>query len=304
MRTATTTPWGANGKEIKGRFKPVAQVMHEAKLDWNVSLEKLYTADGRIVPKSFATRRDDTKQILGVVGDRYKVFQNVDAFGVFDSFVQAKQASITTVGSFKEGRVLFLQAEVITDPIEIIKDDIIKSYITLGHAHDGSLAILWGFSPVRMWCLNQLPKFKRASEAKIFRLKHTKNAELGIEAIKSIMDINRQEFVASGEQLKILAGKGIRKKDIEKYVKLVFMKDEKDERDMTKTVEAIEHLFETGLGLGTKATHNYYGLFNAVTEYLTWQAGRTVDNRLPSLWFGENQRVAEKALDVALKLAV
>ena len=46
------------------------------------------------------------------------------------------------------------------------------------------------------------------------------------------------------------------------------------------------------------ASGTWWGAYNAVTEYQTWQHGRTADNRLETLWFGKDD-----ALDVALQMA-
>lgn len=302
--TATpSTPWGTCGQDVTEKFKPVRQVMREHGLDWNVSLQPLYLADGSEVPKNFATRRDSDGAILGVVGDRYTVLQNVDAFDWFDPFIESKQASIKTVGSFKGGRVIFIQAEVEIDPVEIVKGDTpIQSHMTLGHAHDGSLRVLGGFTPVRPWCINQLPMMKSSKSSKMLSMKHTKNVVLGLEAIRGIMDIHKAELNATAEQLRFLASKGVNQKSLEKYVTLVFSKEGK-EQDKTKIVETIAHLFENGRGLGQSNMKNYYGMFNAVAEHLTWGAGRTVDNRLSSLWFGENHVLEQKAFQLAIDMA-
>lgn len=297
------TPWGDRGQAVNGKGKRVYDVMREHGLDWTVNLEPTFLEDGTMIPDSFVTRRDTDGAILGVVGKRYKPLQNVDAFGFFDSFVESKQAEIVVVGSFKGGRTVFIQAEVKVDPIEIVKDDIIKSYITIGHAHDGTAKISAGFTPVRMFCINQLPMLKKSSSSKLLSMKHTKNASITLEAIKGIMNVHRQEFLATAEQFKYLARKGVTKKTLEKYVTLVFQKSDEDESDKQQVIDKITYNFEHGRGLGGKNMKNCYGMFNAVTEYLTWEAGRTVDNRLASLWFGENQRRAQKALDVAIQLA-
>jgi hypothetical protein len=154
-----------------------------------------------------------------------------------------------------------------------------------------------------MFCMNQMPMLKRSSSTRLLSMKHTKNMQVGLEAIKGIMDIHTAEFHATADQYQFLASKGINKKSLEKYVTMVLSKGKGDERDMDKVIEPIMHLFETGIGLGAKNMHNYYGAFNAITEHLTWHVGRTEENRLKSLWFGEAQHLSQRALDVATQLA-
>lgn len=300
---APINPWGTLGNTVTTKFAPVEQVMREHGLDWEVNLEPMFLADGTLVDNNFVTRRSTDGAILGVVGDRYKPVQNIAAFKFFNSFVESKQASISTVGSFKGGRVLFIQAKVEMDPVEVVKGHPMNSYITMGHAHDGSKGVLCGFTPVEMFCINQMPMLKKSSSSKLLSMKHTKNVVIGLEAIKGIMDIHRAELNATVEQYKFLASKGINRKTLEKCVTLIFSKEGKEPQDKTMIVEKIAHLYENGRGLGGSEMQNYYGLFNAITEHLTWDAGRTIDNRLTSLWWGENQALEQKAFQICLDMA-
>ena len=92
---------------------------------------------------------------------------------------------------------------------------------------------------------------------------------------------------------------------LEKYVSVIFQKEEDIEEGKelrASTIEKIEYLFENGKGheLGSGTVWNAY---NAVTEYLTWEKGRTTDNRLHSLWFGADVNTNQKAFDAALQIA-
>jgi hypothetical protein len=54
--------------------------------------------------------------------------------------------------------------------------------------------------------------------------------------------------------------------------------------------------------LGTVAG-NAWGLFNATTEFIDHEAGRTQDNRLRSAWFGPGERLKQGMLGELLKLS-
>ena len=51
------------------------------------------------------------------------------------------------------------------------------------------------------------------------------------------------------------------------------------------------------------AGRNYWGAYNAVNEYLNYFRGKTQDNTLNSLWFGDSGRINNKALNIAMKMA-
>jgi len=136
-------------------------------------------------------------------------------------------------------------------------------------------------------------------------MKHTKSAVITLEKVREVMSLATADFQATINQYKFLASKTIAKKDLEKYVNLVLGKEE-DDGEVTdvrsSTIEKIQCLFETGKGheYGADTAWNAY---NAITEYLTWDKGRTQDNRLHSLWFGAGVNVNQLALEYATKLA-
>ena len=64
-------------------------------------------------------------------------------------------------------------------------------------------------------------------------------------------------------------------------------------------------LFTDGSGQhleGVKGT--LWGGYNAITEYLTHERGRTQDTRMDSVWFGDSHKVAQRALRVAHQMAM
>ena len=66
----------------------------------------------------------------------------------------------------------------------------------------------------------------------------------------------------------------------------------------------INKLFQVGYGNDLAGVRNtYWALYNGVTQYLSYESGRTQDGRLDSLWFGQNKSKNETALEYALNLA-
>jgi phage/plasmid-like protein (TIGR03299 family) len=63
--------------------------------------------------------------------------------------------------------------------------------------------------------------------------------------------------------------------------------------------------FEGGRGvkesLSTKGT--WWNAYNAVTEFLTHERGKSADGRLNSLWFGDSARLSQSALQSALTMS-
>ena len=114
------------------------------------------------------------------------------------------------------------------------------------------------------------------------------------------------KFQATAEQYKALSKSDVSEAELKSYVEIVFgfSAVEEERRAMAKdrVTADIRRLFETGRGQDLKgARGTYWGLYNAVTEYLSYEKGRTQDSRLNSLWFGDNRLVNERAFKAAIQ---
>jgi len=280
-----------------------AEMMAKMGMDWEVALDDVYMTNGTKIPGSKVTYRTSDNKIFDVVGDRYTPLQNKEAFQWFEPFITSKSAKWENIGTLKDDKVIFVQAKVNIPEVEIIKDDKVASYILLSHSHDGTLSVRAGFTGVRLFCTNQMPKLKRDKSSKLLKMKHTRNLNLAMDTVQQIMDVAKQEFIATTEQYKFLASKPVNKKDLERYVTLFVNKgDEDEDKNIKRTFEKIEECFESGIGQSS-ATRNYWGLFNAANEMLNYHVGRSQANRIQSLWFGAGADQNELALDIATKMA-
>jgi hypothetical protein len=137
----------------------------------------------------------------------------------------------------------------------------------------------------------------------MLKFKHTKNVQISMEKVLEIMNVSTQEFIATTEQYKFLASKSVDRKSLDKFVKIVFQKDETNEdEEMNETkLEKIQYLFENGRG-ADRTPNTMFKAFNAVNEYLNYEAGRSADTRLYSLWNGANADLNQRALEVATQM--
>ena len=69
-------------------------------------------------------------------------------------------------------------------------------------------------------------------------------------------------------------------------------------------MEEIVGLAEAGRGNNLPSIRGtYWSAYNGVSEWLTYNRGRSEDNRLNSLWFGDSALTNRHALAVALDMA-
>jgi phage/plasmid-like protein (TIGR03299 family) len=278
----------------------------KAGLNWEAELVPLVTADNQAKVEHRAVRRKTDDRVLGVVGPRYAVLQNQDAFAWFEPFLEAKEAALHTAGSLRQGSRIWVLAKLNRDPLVIAQGDEVEKYLLLSHSHDGSLAVRVGFTPVRVVCANTLAMAHGADASKLLRVKHTRDVHDNLANIREIIDVANAEFQATAEQYRLLARKSINQADLQRYVqKVLKIEDDREASTRMKNIiEEIVGLAEAGRGNDLPSIRGtYWTAYNGVTEWLTYSRGRSQENRLNSLWFGDGANLNRQALDVALSMA-
>jgi phage/plasmid-like protein (TIGR03299 family) len=278
----------------------------KAGLDWDAELVPLQTTDTQAKVENKAVRRTSDGRILGVVGPRFTVLQNKDAFAWFQPFLDAREAALHTAGSLRHGSRVWVLAKLNRDPVVIAEGDTVEKFLLLSHGHDGSLAVRVGFTPIRVVCQNTLAMAHGSDASKLIRCKHTRDIHENLANIREVMDLANQEFEATAEQFKLLARKSINQADLGKYVKTVLgVKDDKQPSTrMANTIAKVIGLCESGRGNTLPSVSGtYWSAYNGVSEWLSYQRGRSQENRLNSLWYGDGANLNRKALETALEMA-
>jgi len=302
------TPWHGLGTECEESDQfDMKAFQVKSGLDWEAELVPLVTQDSLQLVDHRAVRRKTDGRVLGIVGDRYRVVQNSEAFDWFSPFLEAQEACLHTAGALCEGSRIWVLAKLNKDPMEIAPNDVVSKYLLLSHSHDGTLAVRVGFCPIRVLCANTMAMAHRDKASKLIRVKHTKDVLVNMENIRDTMNLANQEFEATAAQYRLLAKKDINQKDLEKYFKLVLdVKDEEKVSTRTKNmIGELTNYFEAGRGNtlpGVKGT--YWAAYNAVTEWLSHERGRSQSSRLNALWYGVGATTNQSALDYALSMAV
>lgn len=297
-------PWHGLGRSIpEGKRLSIREAIVAAGLNWEVELRHLYTEDRRgrkvgIVNQSAVCRKKDDS-VLGIVGCDYVPLQNSEAFAWFQPFLDMGDVTIETAGSLKGGSLVWVLARVRAREIHVTGSDEIAHYVLLSNSHDGSLAVRVGFTPVRVVCNNTLCLVHESEASRLLRVRHTVRLLENLEYIREIMDLAHREFYATVEQYRVLIDREIDRDDLERYVRTVFALPDTGGKEL---IPNIAYLLEHGRG-SQMAGNTYWGAYNAVTEYLSYFRGRTQDNRIASLWFGDSAQVNKRALDVAIKMA-
>lgn len=259
---------------------------------------------------SFATYRADTNAALGNVGNRYTVMQNEDALSVIEPFFDAKDITIETAGALDGGRQMFITCKK-NDPIIVGKGDEVENYFTIFNSHDGSLAIMAYFTPIRVVCNNTLQmSFKNCSEK--ISIRHTINADSKLKQAAKILLAADRNAAAFQEQAQAMRKTKFTQSKFFDYLANVFC-DPKEIKQMRtgahpfealstrkrNIIEGVIDFAESGVGQREAVNGSAWWAYNAVTGYCTHKDRTDAEKRFNSLYFGSDNKTMTKALKLA-----
>jgi phage/plasmid-like protein (TIGR03299 family) len=321
-------PWHRLGKVVDAMTS--AEAIKLAGMDFNVALAPLYAGvspltieesfeyptvirdkkkkdvillNSREVLTNFATYREDTNQIFGVVGSRYEVVQNFEAFDFFDSIIGEGHASYETAGAFGNGEKIFITAKLPSKLI--VKKEDIDKYLLLTMAHDGSGSIQAMFTPIRVVCNNTLSLALASSRNKV-TIRHTKNARTKLDTAAQILGIVKKQTEDLSLIFNKFADERLTDIQIMDTIKASFNFAEDDEgRLSTRAINTLNDVLEyheVGVGQenirGTK-----WGVFNAVTGYQqNGQTYKNVETQFDSLYNKQAASIRQNTFQNLLKL--
>ena len=299
------TPWHGLGNKVDASIG-ISEAIESAGFNWEVGLKDLQTVDGISVSHR-ATYRKDNNSILGVVGPRYTPLQNQSAFDWFQPFLDANECSLHTAGSLHDGEKVWVLAQLNRDSVDIVPGDEVCKFILLSNSHNGTTAIRVGYTPIRVVCANTMAMAHNNTASKLIRIRHTRRSASHLEQVRDIMDNINAEFEATAEQFKFLASKSFNQKDIERYVKVMLGIEKTANEDIkTRTQNIMSDIMARIEGPKQSAANvrgTWWAAYNCFNEYLNYGKGRTADNRIDSLWFGQNANENNKALNKAMDFA-
>ena len=166
------TPW--HGQGIRVEDAPTSSdAIRLAGLDWKVEQEKVYTENGIKIDGAKANVRSSDGKVLGVVGNKYSIVQNEDAFKFTDALL-GEGVKYETAGSLKDGKTIWLLAKL-PNKYEILGDSV-DPYIVFTNTHDGSGAVRVAMTPIRVVCNNTLNMALKSAK-RTWSARHTGNID-------------------------------------------------------------------------------------------------------------------------------
>ena len=267
MFSVREKPWHGLGT-IVTEAPASADALRIAGLDWTVVQEPIYTNFNRPVEGYRANVRNSDGKVLGVVSDRYKVVQNVDAFSFTDELL-GKGVRYETAGSLQEGRKVWLLARL---PREyIIAGERISPYLVFSNTHDGSGSVKVAVTPVRVVCNNTL-NLALSTASRSFSMIHTGNIQDKIQEAKDTLFMAEKYMDCLGIEFEQLRRQKITDSQVREFIELL-LPMEKDatpiqSKNIVRLREDMMKRYYEAPDL-QKVGNNAYRFVNAVSDFAT-----------------------------------
>lgn len=193
--SAREDAWHHLGTVLPEAFTAEDAMKHGHLGGWNVRKAPLFTeVQGRRleIPSRYAIVRDnpivkDQVDVLGNVGEAYRILQNEELAGLLDALVDESGAHFQTAGAIDGGRRVFVTLQL-PGSVRVGGADPVKNYIAAMTSHDGSSSTTLMVTPVRIVCQNTMNlAFKESTN--LFRVRHTSGAsKLLVQQAREALD--------------------------------------------------------------------------------------------------------------------
>lgn len=281
-----------------------AEALEKAQLDWDViqrpsaigTPRTIQTPEGPVETYSWDKTdhvvynvREDNGFILGTVTPTYQVIQNREAFAFCDALVEEEEVLFESAFSLDGGRKVVMTARL-PGVDEVVEGDEQLRYILMSLSHDGSSAIRFGATSVRVVCSNTyamaLAKDKRT--VKELAIRHTGKVSDSLEDARKILGLARDSFSRYTEEARMLAERVLTRDQWCEFLDIICpvpSKNDPDwtegrERNILKTRQNIATRFESGEHQALPGIEGTaWAAFNAVTEYIDHLPRRGANDR-------------------------
>lgn len=292
--TGRDLPWNVMGGALSQKHTDYRLALMENGLDYDtrlIEVQGVSTDDeGRATvleaPKHRAVVRPGPggvgERIVGIVGTRFTPIQNRDAFAVANLLTAEFGATITGAADYRNGGASLLVLDLGAEAGVRLPDgtvDTTQINLLIKNAHDGSAALTFALTPIRLACTNAL-QGAIAGAKRVWKISHTPNAQERVRlAQDSILNAltYRDAFQATAQAM---ADQKMTDREFDKIIARLWPVEVKADAEPTRaqqnrlaTRQEVLDLYQTSSTLdGARGT--LWGGYNAITEWLDW--GRPV----------------------------
>ncbi len=294
------TPWHKQGTPVPG-LMTAREALVASGLDWAVEKRSLAAVG---FPEKFGLYRSTDDKGLGIVGTRYRVIQNEDAFSFADNLVDSGEAKYETAGSLFEGRKVFLSMELNHLDLQFPGDDSdTKTFLLIANSHDGTGAADAAITMVRSVCANTVTAALSRAQRR-FRIRHSGDISKKMLAARDALGITFKYVEKYQAAMTALALKQVTDQQVRDIVNALWpvADDLPGDADLSEhpATLALENYLTSPTMDSIRGTA--WGAFNGIAEFLDYGVvyrGRThgaADTRTLSLLKGSADAKKTEAL--------
>ena len=296
-------PWHGLGQRLTDNA-PLEVWAEEAGLNFEVkSADAQFEASGGI-HKYFGRKilyRSDNELPLAVVSDKYKVVQPIEVLEFFRNLTRDHGWQLEPAGVLFNGAKYWALART-GQEVRIAGQDLLKNYIMLATACDGTLKTTAKRTSVRVVCNNTLTWATSNNEPQI-KVSHASNFDAAVVQAEMGLVECWNDFA---EDVAALAQRRVSNQEAVEYVLKLFGDSSKpiDQQPAIQTIGRVLQLFDGGArGADFKSSRGTaWGLVNAATEFVDWHKGKDQSRRLDNAWFLNGDRLKTSAFSLAKEL--
>lgn len=302
--------WHGLGQVVE-KAMTASEAIKLANLDYEVAKTDLFPNIpdlGQVTPfkDKFATYRTDNHTPLGIVGSRYEIVQNSDAFSFFDTIIDSGEAIFETAGALGEGERIFVTAKLPEDML--VNGEECNKYIILTNSHDGSSSIVAGFTTIRIVCNNTLQAALQGLTNKV-SIAHRSGAKERIQEAYKVMGIASKYMNDVSLIFNEMAKKPISDEQMQDFIISVMMPENKEESEevSTRFKNQVSSIYEFSLSHPTQQTNaargTVWGAYNAISGYYNYiHKFKNEEQKFSSQMFGNANNRILKAFKMASHL--
>ena len=281
------TPWHGLGQNFGSELMTGTEAIEAARLNWLVEKIPLQVYDEEnkrhvVVPDTFGVfRRDLDGDLVSLtkggktVGRVWKPFQNWEAFQFLDELTNCQEAKIEVCGALGNGERVWVLAKI-PYQIKLMGKDKIDCYILISNTHDGSGAVKFMLTPIRVVCNNTLTLALKQSGGQGHSVRHTGKVHSQVDNVRKVLGLMVDEFDEWGNDAESTLSIKMKKSEMREYFANALGVERKEQADgsfqfATKGFNKIlecEKLLEKKTNRVGKMAGTLWAAYNALTEYL------------------------------------
>ena len=292
------TPWHGLGQQLTVGA-PLETWAAEAGMDFNiVGAPVLFQRTDKTIADQGSKQvlyREDTGAALGVVGNKYKVVQPIEVLEFFRDLVEDQGFELETAGVLFGGAKYWALART-GNSFKIGDNDILKDYLMLATACDGTLRTTARRTSVRVVCNNTLNLSNKDAMSDI---KVSHSSVFDGNSVKTELGLRADDWDDFKVKAEILSTTHLTDLQAVKFVQGLY--GENNHTQISKTLQLY-----SGQGLGAEydtSRDTAWGMLNAVTEVADWHQGKSQDRRLEAAWLYGGVSLKMRAMEMLMQAA-